>query len=219
MKSTSKFYQNIKSSLNTIIEKSLNLIKLTCLKTEILKIENERGERESTDNCCVFTCFQNKKRKLEYSYNFESHVNNLLKCLSEINLDYKNILNDDKLLFESDFNYHKTNYDQNIINKTLADSRVIVRLKDEVDNYAELFNINKIIEKQDIKLKIQKKKIDIIDEYQTQSECIICMENERNVLFFPCLHLISCGVCAFTKICDLCPNCHRKIEKREYVLS
>lgn len=41
--------------------------------------------------------------------------------------------------------------------------------------------------------------------------CIICLENERNIVFMPCKHLMCCYECSvnFTK----CPTCREKIKK------
>lgn len=40
-----------------------------------------------------------------------------------------------------------------------------------------------------------------------QSNCLVCFENEKNVLFLPCRHLIVCSVCVEKlKNCVLCRN-------------
>jgi len=128
-------------------------------------------------------------------------------------------LNEETLYSKEEF-YQKKKESAGSLVKELTDrSKTIIKLKDEVDTYAGYFNIKKIIEKQENKLKSQRKKLEEIEDFKVQNECIICMENERKVIFFPCLHLISCETCAFSRLHNECPTCNTKIEKREYVLS
>jgi hypothetical protein len=92
------------------------------------------------------------------------------------------------------------------------------KLKDEVDKYSTYFNIEKIIKKQNLKIKSLDKKIEIQEENKTANECIICCEKERNTVFYPCLHLVTCEDCGFHKIKNECPQCLQKIEKKQLVL-
>jgi hypothetical protein len=43
--------------------------------------------------------------------------------------------------------------------------------------------------------------------------CVICLANERKILFMPCKHLVSCAVCCKEVKC--CPICRGRITKCE----
>jgi len=163
--------------------------------------------------------FSIEKKKLDSNHNFTSLVQDLSKSLKEIKRNSKKNLIDDNYFVKEEFSHLKKESVNNVISDIVQTNKVTVRLKDDVDRFAEYFNIKKIVEKQENKIKVQKKKLDDLDDYKVQSECIICMENERKVIFYPCLHLIACETCAFSKLQNDCPTCHKKIEKREYVLS
>jgi len=156
-------------------------------------------------------------QKEKTSHYFSLHLNELVCSLNEIKKGIKKIYTDE--IFKEEFNNLRKESLEGYLNSVFNNQKVIVKLKDEVDNYAEYLNLNILIEKQENKLKVQKKKLLDLEEYKTQNECIICMENERKVLFYPCLHFICCETCAFTKSINDCPTCHKEIEKREYILS
>lgn len=44
---------------------------------------------------------------------------------------------------------------------------------------------------------------------KTKIECVICADKIRNVVFFPCLHLVSCEVC-YKKL-KKCPTCSKEV--------
>tara|TARA_B100000035_G_scaffold208152_1_gene178045 strand:- start:4062 stop:4457 length:396 start_codon:yes stop_codon:yes gene_type:complete len=46
--------------------------------------------------------------------------------------------------------------------------------------------------------------------------CIICDENNRNVLFKPCNHLLICDTCSANHHFDTCTICRTNIESLEY---
>lgn len=46
--------------------------------------------------------------------------------------------------------------------------------------------------------------------------CIICDEQNRNVLFKPCNHLLICDVCSGNHSFEHCTICRTKIESLEY---
>ena len=46
--------------------------------------------------------------------------------------------------------------------------------------------------------------------------CIICDEQNRNVLFKPCNHLLICDVCSGNHSFEKCTICRTKIEALEY---
>jgi hypothetical protein len=91
-------------------------------------------------------------------------------------------------------------------------------LKKEVDRFSEYFNIDAILAKQEQRLQLQKQKMAQLEEFRVLNECIICMENSRNVAFLPCLHFICCDSCAFGKINNDCPQCHGNIENKRIII-
>lgn len=92
-------------------------------------------------------------------------------------------------------------------------------LKEEVDKYSELFNIDSIISKQEKRLKMQQIKLNQLEEFKVLNECIVCMDNERSVAFLPCLHFICCETCAFSLIQSECPECHGQIETKRLIIN
>lgn len=92
-------------------------------------------------------------------------------------------------------------------------------LKEEVDKYSEFFNIDQILHKQDKRIKMQTSKINQLEEFKILNECTICMDNERNVAFLPCLHFICCENCAFGLIKTECPQCHGSIETKRLIIN
>ena len=51
-------------------------------------------------------------------------------------------------------------------------------------------------------------------------ECVVCEDNECNVLFLPCAHLFACERCAgilFQKTKPICSICLASIESRQTV--
>ena len=87
-------------------------------------------------------------------------------------------------------------------------------LRGEVENYSKYFNIETIIEKQENTLETQKRKLNRLDDTKELNECIICMEKQRNMIFFPCYHLICCEECGNMKVKEECPECKKKIERK-----
>jgi hypothetical protein len=207
----------IKGSIKSNVDKCFeNSIPLKSAQSEMTKIDEESNGKEKNDNC-MFSCFQKKKTKLQHTYNFSSQLNDLINNLESFKKGWKKVLSEE--ILKEDFNCIRKDSIEGLVNIVTQNNKVTVRLKDEVDKFAEYFNIGKMIEKQENKLKVQKMKLEDLEEHQIQNECIICMENERKVLFFPCLHLICCEHCGYSKLGNDCPTCHKKIEKREYILS
>ena len=56
-----------------------------------------------------------------------------------------------------------------------------------------------------IKLKFNKK----IYRNDDINECIICMEDKKNIIFYPCKHYYCCDLCS--KYIKLCPICRSEI--------
>ena len=145
---------------------------------------------------------------------------------SKNNLNYKinkSIYTNSKKLNEFlDINYLVEYLNSNIeekYNLLYNDQDMDNFLKEEVDKYSEFFNIDHIIEKQENRIKMQTAKLNQLEEFKVLNECIICMDNERNVAFLPCLHFICCETCAFSLIKTECPQCHGCIETKKIILN
>ncbi|PIK44270.1 apoptosis inhibitor 2 [Apostichopus japonicus] len=54
-----------------------------------------------------------------------------------------------------------------------------------------------------------------IEKLREKNLCKICLDNDVEVLFFPCKHLVTCADCA-TRI-DTCPICRTEIDDKVYV--
>jgi len=40
-------------------------------------------------------------------------------------------------------------------------------------------------------------------------ECSICMDNDKQIIFYPCKHYHCCSQCS--KLCNICPICRHSI--------
>ena len=49
----------------------------------------------------------------------------------------------------------------------------------------------------------------------TESECVICYENEPNMLFLECLHVCVCNVCDSKGRFNKCPMCRTKLKNQK----
>ena len=68
-------------------------------------------------------------------------------------------------------------------------------------------------------LEYLKEKDDNIEQFKNQNDCIICMDNARSVIFFPCLHLICCEQCGIVKQIKNCPGCNKLIETKKIYIT
>ncbi len=91
------------------------------------------------------------------------------------------------------------------------------KLKNEVDKFSEIFNLKKIISKQNQKIKAQSAKLSILEDAKSINDCIICCENSRNILFYPCLHYICCETCTSSKNLNECPHCKKNIDNKQII--
>jgi hypothetical protein len=198
------------------------------MKRIIETFDNYPKKNKKTCTGSVFACFNKKKKKEE----FDIGKYNMRKVCSDIKRNYidfskKSFTQNE--LFEEGIQSEKSiicKFISSIQSSCEEKNKLLFeinstedRLKNEVDKYSTYFNIRKIIHKQENKMKTQKKRIEALDEARTINECIICMENERNVIFYPCLHLICCETCGYGKLTNDCPQCHAKIEQKKLILS
>jgi hypothetical protein len=64
-----------------------------------------------------------------------------------------------------------------------------------------------------VKEKLEKIPVEKTTETSEEEVCVVCSENKRNVVFFPCGHKALCSACA-VRILDTklpCPICREKI--------
>jgi len=211
--------------IRNISIKTFESINLDSFSNSIKYISDSNTSFKNKPKNCFsfFKCHLKKKSPLkDEKFNIEIFqiVLNLRKTLKElINNKLKIMINEscdsifdidkiDNIIQEICFNKYQYLLEVNNLDE---------KLKDEVDKYSEYFNIDKILKKQNVKFKSQNKKIEQQENCKTAIECIICIENIRNTIFFPCMHLITCESCGFNKIKLDCPQCHKKIEKKQII--
>ncbi len=71
------------------------------------------------------------------------------------------------------------------------------------------------IEKISIKTVNEKINIKHLNNIKSDNSCVICMENEKNIVFLPCGHIASCFSCASSL--HSCPLCRVKISQQHKV--
>jgi hypothetical protein len=174
---------------------------------------------KAKSSCCFKKTKEKKSLSIKYDLSDESlEMKNNLSNFKKFKISYfKNEENFRKAFNLDEF---KIKLEQELVKKlaSIIDKKEIVdKLNDEVDKYSPLFNVNKIISKQERKIKRQNKKLNAIDDSKTLDECIICMENERSVIFYPCLHFVCCSSCGISKIQIECPSCLSKIENKQVI--
>jgi hypothetical protein len=207
--------------------KSFELVNIDSFSNSIKYIKDSNVPIITKDKGCkaYLKCF-GKKKAPPIDFNLNIDISNIIldlrKLLKEFfKKNYSKMLNEkpedildlekiDNIIQETCFNKYQYLAEANNLDE---------KLKDEVDKYSNFFNLEKILKKQNSKIKTQNKKIDQLDDAKTAIECIICMENVRNTVFYPCMHLITCEECGFEKIKIDCPQCHQKIDKKLVVLN
>jgi hypothetical protein len=85
------------------------------------------------------------------------------------------------------------------------------KLKVNVDKYFSYFNLDMIVERQVNELKVQNEKMRQMEDDKDLILCIICLERIRNIIFYPCKHLIYCDTCYLNVDKSKCPTCKEDI--------
>ena len=108
---------------------------------------------------------------------------------------------------------------QNKINKS---EEILNGLNDDASElldvlHKEINKLNKIIEN----LKCENEKLQNIINKSNKKKadstlCVLCFENERNVLFRPCNHLVICDTCSGQTDFTECIICKQVIDTYEY---
>jgi len=174
---------------------------------------------KAKSSCCFKKIKEKKSLSNKYDLSDESlEMKNIFSKFKKFKISYFK----DEENFRKAFNLDqfKIKLEQELVKKlaSIIDKKEIIdKLNDEVDQYSSLFNINKMISRQERKIKRQNKKLNSFDDSKTLDECIICMENERSVIFYPCLHFVCCSSCGISKIQIDCPSCLSKIENKQVI--
>jgi hypothetical protein len=132
--------------------------------------------------------------------------------------DIENEYNDDKKLLNFFTISRKVNEQFNYIENTLSNlTENLLQLKKTVsDNYNQKATNSEMLR---LKLKIQSYKQLINDNSNNINNdvlCILCNDNQRNVLFRPCNHLVICDVCSGQTDFKECIICKQEIHSYEY---
>lgn len=203
------------------------MINVDSFSNSIKYIKDSNVPITTKQKSCIsyLKCFVKKKTPpidINLNIDISNIVINLRKLLKEFyKRNYPIMLNEkaedildlekvDNIIQETCFNKYQYLAEVNNLDE---------KLKDEVDKYSNYFNIDKLLKKQNNKIKSQNKKIEHQDDAKTAMDCIVCMENVRTTVFFPCMHLITCDKCGLEKIKLDCPQCHQKIDKKVVVLN
>jgi hypothetical protein len=200
----------LSNAANKLFTNSLELMpsdNYSLIRDIINKHDSHQNEKKS-----MFACFSKskKKYKIDFGLKIKDQIFDLRNSITEFN---KSIAN----LKDEDFDFTIINTKENIENKIgqyYKAYNIGIRLKDEVDKYAEFFNIGKVLEKQRRKIRSQNRKLAVLEDAKNSNDCIICMENARNVVFYPCLHLICCEDCLKTITSLSCLQCFQKIQDK-----
>jgi hypothetical protein len=148
-----------------------------------------------------FNCFNKKKqnKQIQTIINFETFKKEFDSLIDSIGNTPLNI-SSPLLVYELYLSKLSNMYSNNLESK----------LKDLVDNFYMYFNIDQIVIKQKGEIFKQRLKIESLDELKESTTCIVCYENERNVVFYPCKHLLCCSACIVRE----CPNCNSIIGEK-----
>jgi hypothetical protein len=106
---------------------------------------------------------------------------------------------------------NKINKSEEILNDLNNDANELLDVL-----HKEINKLNKIIEN----LKHENEKLqNIINKSEKKTDstlCLLCFENERNVLFRPCNHLVICDTCSGQTDFTDCIVCKQVINAYEY---
>ena len=104
------------------------------------------------------------------------------------------------------------------------------------EKYKEHFNIqhnakvfqatNRLLKQKEKTISDLQKKIVENGKYTKQLEesvektslCTICVEERRNLIFFPCMHIVACTKCGKHQTITRCPICRMNITEKQKVI-
>ena len=210
---TNKLYSNLRRQLSDTIAHDLNNIH--SYHDTISKVINKHCNKKIKEKSCFesfCSCCKKpkKKNKLMGSYNMQSNAIKITNDISDITQNIKNSYDEKAIekIFPTPTDDTKNFCDEKA-KKYLDKKNIDERLREEVESYSKYFKIESIIEKQQNTIKTQEENKKQIKDTRDLNVCILCMENQRNIMFKPCHHLICCQKCANDK--DICPLCRKEI--------
>ena len=194
----------------------------------IIEDADRISKKQNNVKCSIFACnkLNNKNRRSlslvkSGDYNIKETTIELRSILIDVVKHIgSNISNSE--VFLKEFNLNELfsflkNIDFKKLIKLYERQNINKKLKNEVDKYSLYFNLSSIIEKQESKIKFYKNKLNHIEEARTANDCIICMENRRNLIFYPCLHFTCCNICGNSENIINCPECQVKIVSKKLI--
>ena len=155
-------------------------------------IKNNCLNLKCLDNIQKLKLLKEKYKNFEKKY-FDCELNGKKKCeeYNELLLNKKNILNKYEKLYD-------------IYNKHQINNLNYYQLKNLEAKIMSILNNYKIIKNKKLKEKTK-------GNMYGKKYCVVCFENEINMLLKPCNHLCTCENC--TKKIDSCPMCRKKIKE------
>ena len=215
-----RLYNSLKRQISDTIEHGLKELHLypELIPKVINKTFNKKTKKKSLCQrlCSCCCCFKPKEKiDLENDHNMRQRSETINNELSNFANDIEDKFSDKNIEQFCIINQEETEQFAKQKSKVFFNKKGMKeRLRLEVESYSKYFNIERIIEKQENTLETQKKKINKLDDIKELNECIICMEKQRNMIFFPCHHLICCDGCGYNKVKYECPECKKKIERK-----
>lgn len=216
-----KLYINLRKQLSDTIAQYLNNIR--SYSDIIEKIINQHCNKkveskscfETFCSCCKCCKKKKKKNKLISYYDMRSHAYRLCNSYSDLAQEIKENYNEKAIeeIFPNptdDMRIFCEEKAQKFLDKPTFEER----LREEVEYYSKYFKIENILEKQKNTLQQQEEKKIKINGIRDLNTCIICMEEQRSIMFSPCHHLICCEKCANDNIQDVCPECKKIIVEK-----
>ena len=100
-------------------------------------------------------------------------------------------------------------------NEITLHENYIEQLEIKVDKY------KKKLQSETLTNEINKVKIEKIDKennfLKKKTQCVVCRENDRSILFFPCKHCICCEECSNNLFNNKCPTCRTEIVDKQHI--
>jgi len=181
-------------SMKEDVEKTKKFLGLKRCSNIDLTYNSEVNEKTTFNNLDEFIKMYDAKYSEKSS--IESHLNLIRSKLAKINTDFNRQMINEKTKEEF----------MNLSEKFKSESCLMIELTEE----AKI----KLKEKQNEldNLKFERfKLLEWIEKISDEKECVICLENPRQVIVAPCGHKVLCRLC-YSKNLRSCPYCKRDIE-------
>ena len=100
-------------------------------------------------------------------------------------------------------------------NEITLHENYIEQLEKKVNTY------KKQLQSETLTNEINKVKIEKIDKennfLKKKTQCVVCRENDRSILFLPCKHCICCEHCSNNLFNNKCPTCRTEIVDKQHI--